>query len=301
MTTIINGSSPSITFSDSTTQSTAFNGQALSATPFTTSLGSGALVSNTSGINNTAVGYQAGYTTTTAANSVCVGYKAGFAQTTVGSNVYVGESAGLAATGGNNTFLGNGSGYLITSGGKNSILGSYNGNQGSLDIRTASNYIVLSDGDGNPRMWMNTAGDVIFSKTNPYLTSLNSSLYAFGRDTSSSGVYLAHNATSWASTSDERRKDIIEPITDAVNKISTLRTVIGKFKVDEEGVRRPFLIAQDVQAIFPEAVNAQEDEDGEFLGMSYTDVVPLLVAAIKELKTELDATKAEVAALKAKP
>ena len=301
MTTIINGDSPSVTFSDGTTQASAFNGKALSATPFTTSLGSGALVSNTSGTSNTAVGYQAGYSNTTGITNTFVGSKAGYSTTTNSYNTFIGEYAGYNTTSAQNTFVGEGCAYLVTSGAKNTVIGRYDGNQGGLNLTTSSNYIVLSDGDGNPRMWMNTAGDVIFSKTNPYLTSLNSSLYAFGRDTSSSGVYLAHNATSWASTSDERRKDIIEPITDAVNKISTLRTVIGKFKVDEEGVRRPFLIAQDVQAVFPEAVNAQEDEDGEFLGMSYTDMVPLLVAAIKELKTELDATKAEVAALKAKP
>jgi hypothetical protein len=43
-----------------------------------------------------------------------------------------------------------GAGAEITTGSNNTILGAYNGNQGGLDIRTASNYIVLSDGDGNP-------------------------------------------------------------------------------------------------------------------------------------------------------
>jgi hypothetical protein len=38
----------------------------------------------------------------------------------------------------------------MTTGNKNVILGRYSGNAGGLDIRTASNYIVLSDGDGNP-------------------------------------------------------------------------------------------------------------------------------------------------------
>ena len=43
----------------------------------------------------------------------------------------------------------------MTTGSANTILGGYSGNQGGLDIRTASNYIVLSDGDGNPRMYNN--------------------------------------------------------------------------------------------------------------------------------------------------
>ncbi len=113
----------------------------------------------------------------------------------------------------------------------------------------------------------------------------------------SSGVYLTDNATSWTSASDERIKEIIEPITNAANKVASLRAVIGRYKTDEDGTRRSFLIAQDVQAVLPEAVKAQEDEQGT-LGLAYTETIPLLVAAIKELKSELDVAKAEIAALK---
>jgi len=95
----------------------------------------------------------------------------------------------------------------------------------------------------------------------------------------SSGVYLANGATSWTSNSDERKKDIIEPILNAATKVSTLRAVIGKYKTDNDGRRRSFLIAQDVQAVLPEAVDASNPDD---LGIQYTEVIPLLVAAIKE-------------------
>jgi hypothetical protein len=98
----------------------------------------------------------------------------------------------------------------------------------------------------------------------------------------SAGVQLTSGATSWASLSDEREKDIIEPITDAANKVSSLRTVIGKYK-NEENKRRVFLIAQDVQAVLPEAIVIEDEgQDSEKLLLSYTDVIPLLVAAIKE-------------------
>ena len=120
-------------------------------------------------------------------------------------------------------------------------------------------------------------------------------VYGYNTTTFNSGAYIAWGGTSWTASSDERLKDIIEPITDAVNKVSTLRTVIGKYKTDEEGTRRAFLIAQDVQVVLPEAVDAT---DPERLGVSYTDVIPLLVASIKELKTELDSVKAELATLK---
>jgi len=103
------------------------------------------------------------------------------------------------------------------------------------------------------------------------------------------GVYLGGTATSWASASDERIKDIIEPISNALTKVDGLRSVIGKYKTDEEGVRRSFLIAQDIQTQFPEAL---ESSDSERLGVQYTDVIPLLVASIKELKAIND-TQAE--------
>lgn len=113
----------------------------------------------------------------------------------------------------------------------------------------------------------------------------------------SGGVYLTWGATSWSGNSDERLKTDLKPIEDAANKVSMLRAVTGRFKTDDENFSRSFLIAQDVQAVLPEAVDVRDDEQGT-LGIRYTDVIPLLVAAIKELKLELDATKAELAALK---
>lgn len=105
----------------------------------------------------------------------------------------------------------------------------------------------------------------------------------------SNGVYLAGGGTSWTSASDERVKDIIEPIENATQKLANWRTVIGKYKSDTDGVRRSFLIAQDVLTTFPEAVNTDKAEE---YGLNYQDLIPLLVASIQELKAEFDAYKA---------
>jgi hypothetical protein len=125
--------------------------------------------------------------------------------------------------------------------------------------------------------------------------------------TTSGGVYLTYGATSWTGNSDERLKTNLKPIENAIEKVSTLRAVTGRFKADEEGVSRSFLIAQDVQAVLPEAVNTKDDEMGT-LGLRYTDVIPLLTAAIKEqqtiindIKAELDNVKTELATLKGVP
>jgi hypothetical protein len=85
------------------------------------------------------------------------------------------------------------------------------------------------------------------------------------------------------------KTDLI-PIENAASKVSTLRAVTGRFKTDEEGKSRSFLIAQDVQAVLPEAVDAS---DPDKLGVQYTDVIPLLVAAIKELSAKVAVLESE--------
>ena len=111
---------------------------------------------------------------------------------------------------------------------------------------------------------------------------------------STNGVTLANGGTSWGSLSDERKKDIIEPITDATTKVSSLRAVIGKYKTEEDGIRRTMLIAQDVQAVLPEAV--VENADGDLI-LQYTDTIPLLVAAIKEQQALITQLTARITAL----
>ena len=115
----------------------------------------------------------------------------------------------------------------------------------------------------------------------------------------SGGVYINNAATSWSSASDERDKENLVNITDAMTKVKTLRTVIGNYIWKPE-VKTPFLIAQDVQAVLPEAVTVRNKNGSEEdrLGMSYQSVIPLVTAALKEAIAEIETLKAEVAALK---
>ena len=182
-----------------------------------------------------------------------------------------------------------GSSYHLLSGGS------------SNDLCIRSNNKLQFSINGNESMTLNssgylqvgttsTAGEGMFKAqqgTNYFNFGPNNGIAFVVYNSSNTGVYLVSTGTSWSSNSDERLKDIIEPIANAAEKVSSLRAVIGKYKTDEEGTRRSFLIAQDVQAVLPEAVNSQNDEQGT-LGLQYTDVIPLLVAAIKELKMTND-------------
>jgi hypothetical protein len=52
----------------------------------------------------------------------------------------------------------------MTTGSRNVIIGAFSGNQGGLDIRTADNYIVLSDGAGNvPVLWDSSKTAVLYA------------------------------------------------------------------------------------------------------------------------------------------
>ena len=106
--------------------------------------------------------------------------------------------------------------------------------------------------------------------------------------TNADGVKLVQGATSWTSNSDERLKDIIEPISNATNKINTLRAVVGKYKTDDEDKRRLFLIAQDVNNVFPEVVDIDGTDDA-YMGIRYSELVPVLIKAIQELNAKVSA------------
>jgi len=111
------------------------------------------------------------------------------------------------------------------------------------------------------------------------------------------GVSLANGGTSWGSLSDEKLKTAITPFEDATQKINSLRAGTGRYLTDEESVSRSFLIAQDVQKVLPEAVT--EDASGNLV-LQYTDIIPLLTAAIQEQQALIESLTTRLAALEAK-
>jgi Chaperone of endosialidase len=114
---------------------------------------------------------------------------------------------------------------------------------------------------------------------------------------SSGGVYLANGGTSWTSASDERTKENLIPITDAVKKVNTLRAVTGNYINDSTKKSKAFLISQDVLSVLPEAVDTTNQDE---YGLSYTDVIPLLVASIKEQQALIESLTTRITALEAK-
>jgi hypothetical protein len=157
---------------------------------------------------------------------------------------------------------------------------------------------------GTERMRIATNGDITLGVTATYDTAIiwrydfinavQGRIWTDGnprvniRCNESGGVYLSSGATSWTANSDERLKDINGIIENAVDKINTLRAVNFSWKSDENKKEVLGLIAQDIKEVFPQTVD--EDKEG-IMGVRYTELVPVLVKAIQELKAEIDELK----------
>ena len=101
-------------------------------------------------------------------------------------------------------------------------------------------------------------------------------------------------------TSDRNLKSNIKSITGALSKIDAIDGVTFNYRAD--GAQGGGFIAQDVQAVLPEAVLREKNEEGAegHLGLNYNAVSGLMLNAIKELKAEVLSLKAELAELKTK-
>ena len=265
--------------------------------------------------DNVAVGYQAGYSSTTGVNNTFLGRTAGQYLTTGAQNVFVGLNAGASCTtGSSNTFVGRGAGAYVGTGNKNTILGRYDGNQGGLDIRTSSNNIVLSDGDGNPRAFCEQNGYWLLNNTsvinNSRLTVNNgvaitngtyhrklyqSSDQNFYFDNGTNQAYLS-SAGSWTNASDARLKTNVRDIAYGLDTVISAQPRHFE-RVDVDGTYIGF-VAQELQDVIPEVVSGDPETQ---LGVDYGALVAVAFKAIQQQQAMIEALEARIAALEATP
>jgi hypothetical protein len=269
--------------SNSATNNTAVGYQAAYATNAgnNTALGYQALYTNTTGDTNVAVGYRANYSNTTGTNNVGVGKDAIYSVTTGVNNTgigdgagrgctgnvstFVGANAGIVATGSSNTFIGCSAGEAVTTGSAITILGRYNGNQNTLDMRTSSNVIVLSDGGGVPRAWYQTANFIIapVSPTGIQYTADNAQFYPYPDNTAKLGYpsfrwTVVYAVSGTINTSDANQKQQIRSLDAKEKAVATrIKGLIKAFKWNDSVAKKGDdarihvgVIAQDVQSAF---------------------------------------------------
>ncbi|ETR66078.1 MAG: hypothetical protein OMM_13285 [Candidatus Magnetoglobus multicellularis str. Araruama] len=89
----------------------------------------------------------------------------------------------------------------------------------------------------------------------------------------------------------------IAPLTHSLNKITSLKGVSYYWKTDEypdknfEDSKQIGLIAQEVETIIPEIV--QTDDEG-YKSIRYNKLTPVLIEAVKELKTKNDCLQQQI-------
>jgi len=269
---------------------------------YNTAVGNGSLQANTTASNNTAVGYQAGYSLTTGGNNVLMGYYGG-----------IGGAGSALTTATANTFIGPSAGYLVTTGSKNTFLGAFSGNSGSLDLRTASNYIVLSDGDGNPRGVFDGSGNFLIGTTtvrakisNDFNGSTNNGIALNDTASAASTAYAAFyvngsaigsivrvgstSAVVYNTTSDQRLKSNIVDANPVLDKLMNVK--VRQFDWTDGDLHQDAgFIAQELAPVLSGIVTEGKTAE-DMWQVDYSRLTPYLVKAIQELKAEFDAYKA---------
>lgn len=123
----------------------------------------------------------------------------------------------------------------------------------------------------------------------------------FQANSSKGSITTNGSNVAYNTSSDYRLKENIAPMTGALAKVAQLKPCNWTWKIN--GSNGQGFIAHELQAVVPDAVNGEKDAvDAEgkpvYQGVDTSFLVATLTAAIQELKAELDATKAEVQALK---
>ena len=273
-----------------------------------TAFGYNPLDSNTTGSENTGIGAYSLKKNTTGSDNTAIGYKALEENTTGPDNTAVGSSVMLSNT----------TGSALTAIGSNALYANTDG-----DNNTACGYLSLrynTTGGGNTAigrqsLYDNTSGD--FNTGLGHLagenitTGGNNTCVGYGAEASSATVSnqitlgnsnvssLRCNTQSISSLSDGRDKTEVEDLPLGLDFINTLRPV--KFKWDtrdgngKDGSYEAGFIAQDLKSA-QSSSNADYlkmvmDENPERLEAAYGQLIPVLVQAIKDLKSEIETLK----------
>jgi len=118
---------------------------------------------------------------------------------------------------------------------------------------------------------------------------------------SSTGVKLTDGATSWAAQSDARLKNITGTYTNALSDIAQIQPVKFTWKEDPTNKAQVGVIAQSVLLVVPEAVESiatpKSEDKTEYLSVRYTELIPLMIAAIQEQQALITSLTARITAL----
>jgi len=184
-------------------------------------------------------------------------------------------------------------------------------------VVTGSAQISLGSASGNIALATQTTGDYVASLVQGTGVTITNNSGENATPTIAIGQSVATNATPTFGnltingsinatgditayyTSDKRHKNNIQPIENALLKVSKLNGVTWEWNDDVHEVTKSTpktgLIAQEVQEVLPEVI--KEREDG-FLALDYSKMMGLMVEAIKEQQSQIHNLTLEIENLK---
>jgi hypothetical protein len=174
---------------------------------------------------------------------------------------------------------------------KSFIIGTTSTSESAYNGTSTDDGIVLNGDDGgitNTLMVQRRDGaNMYISKPSGYTSG---SLLSFRVASGEKGSISTDGATvSYNTSSDYRLKENVTPMTNALTRVDSLNPVRFNFITNPDKTVDGFL-AHEAQAVIPECVTGEKDAE-EMQSIDQSKIVPLLVAAIQELKAEIDILK----------
>ena len=261
-----------------------------------TATGPDALTSNTTGLYNTAYGSSTLLSNSTGNGNTAIGYAALLSNLTDGSskgdnNSAIGNGAlRFNTTGSNNTASGNSALINNTTGSYNAAIGNDAGSylaNGSTD-NTTSDYSVYL-GSNTKASASNAQNEVVIGYN---AIGAGSNTIRLGN----TAVTTIGGQVAWTAASDSRIKKNIVNSTYGLATVLKLRPV--EYNLISNDLRQVGFIAQEVQKLVPEVVTGKEGDlnKGEILGITYSNLVPVLTKAIQEQQKQIEDQNAKIAA-----
>jgi hypothetical protein len=284
-------SAPTVT---ATGQATALRLVAYGAGAVTTNsaVGANALLSNTTGSQNTANGVSALQNNTTGVQNTACGEDSLLSNTTGVQNTACGVDALLSnTTGYQNTACGQGALLSNTTGFQNTAcgVGALQNNTAGIG-NTANGFLALQNnttGSGNTAINpLNSAG----TYAPVFAPVAENNRLCMG----STGVTNAYVQVAWTVVSDARDKINFSPVPHGLEFVKALKPMAYQFRTARDsketngGVRYGFK-AQDVLALEGDNPVIVDNEDADKLRMIESALVPVLVKALQELNAKFDA------------
>ena len=116
-----------------------------------------------------------------------------------------------------------------------------------------------------------------------------------------SSMTFTAGSSSWTAASDERLKDVTGTYTNALEDLKQIKPIKFTWKQHPEDGPQVGVIAQSVQDVVPEAISniTYPTDQQEYLGVRYTELIPIMIAGIQELTANLQAATDRITTLEA--